>query len=275
MNFSSKLLKDAPLGKIARLPLSLLPQGTVVRILRGPLRGQRWIIGAAMHRCWFGFFEYEKQQEISREVKPSGVFWDVGANVGFYSLLASKLVVSGKVFAFEPAPRNLLYLKKHLTLNRVTNVEVLAVAVSDRNGFSSFEIEETGFMGHLSGEGKITVPVVTLDFLVEEGKVLPPDYVKMDIEGAELLALRGAARTFQRFHPVLFLATHSKELERECRHLLESWGYEWRSMVDKPESDPGEFLARSPSQRIAQNVSSTDFSSRSSKRPRRLHEYER
>jgi hypothetical protein len=99
MNFSSKLLKDAPLGKIARLPLSLLPLGTVVRILRGPLRGKRWIIGSAMHRCWLGFFEYEKQQEISRQVKPSGVFWDVGASVGFYSLLASKLVVTGKVFA--------------------------------------------------------------------------------------------------------------------------------------------------------------------------------
>jgi Methyltransferase FkbM domain len=62
----------------------------------------------------------------------------------------------------------------------------------------------------LAGEGKITVPVATLDSLVEEGKVLPPDYVKMDIEGAELLALRGAARTFQRFHPVLFLASTAR-----------------------------------------------------------------
>jgi FkbM family methyltransferase len=246
MNSSSKLLSDTLLGKIARLPLSLLPGGTVVRILGGTLRGKRWIIGSAIHRCWIGFYEYEKQQGISREVRPNSVFWDIGANVGFYSLLASKLVVSGKVYAFEPAPRNLLYLRKHLTLNRVTNVEVLELAVSDRNGTESFHTEETGFMGHLSGEGKMTVPTASLDSLVEEGKVLPPDYVKMDIEGAELSALRGAARTFQQFRPILFLATHSKDLERECRHLLESWGYEWRSMADKPKSDLGEVLAKFP-----------------------------
>jgi len=99
-------------------------------------------------------------------------------------------------------------------------------------------------MGRLSGGGKITVPTATLDSLVEAGKVLPPDYVKMDIEGAELQALHGAARTFQRFHPVLFLATHGKDIEKECRHLLESWGYEWRSMVDKPEGDPGEIFCK-------------------------------
>jgi FkbM family methyltransferase len=245
MSFSSKLL-NTPLGKIARHPLSLLPRGTVVRILRGTLRGKRWIIGSANHRCWIGFFEYQKQKGMLREVRPNGVFWDIGANVGFYSLLASKLVASGKVYAFEPAPRNLSYLRKHLAINRVANVEILELAVSDRNGISSFEIEESGFMGHLSGGGQITVPTATLDSLVEEGKVLPPDYVKMDIEGAELQALRGAARTFQRFHPVLFLATHGQDLEKECRHLLESWGYECRSMVEKPKSDPGEVLAKFP-----------------------------
>lgn len=244
MNFCSELLNGTPLGKIARLPLSLVPRGAVVRILRGPLRGKRWIAGSAIHRCWLGFYEYEKQKWVSREVRPNSVFWDVGANVGFYSLLASKLVGSGKVFAFEPAPRNLSYLRKHLALNRAANVEVLAVAVSDRNGTSSFEVEETGFMGHLSGEGSITVPTAALDSLVEAGKVLPPDYVKMDIEGAELLALRGASRTFQQFRPVLFLATHGREVETECRHLLELWGYDCRNMGLKSNSELGEIVAR-------------------------------
>jgi FkbM family methyltransferase len=241
---SSELLNDKALGKIARLPLSLVPRGAVVRILRGTLRGKRWIVGSAIHRCWLGFYEYEKQQLISREVRPNSVFWDIGANVGFYSLLASKLVGSGKVFSFEPALRNLSYLRKHLALNRVTNVEVLAMAISDRNGTSSFEIEETGFMGHLSGEGEITVPTATLDSLVEEGKVLPPDYVKIDIEGAELLALRGGSRTFQRSRPLIFLATHSRNLKDECCLLLESWGYEWRSFQDKSGSRLGELVAK-------------------------------
>jgi FkbM family methyltransferase len=146
--------------------------------------------------------------------------------VGFYSLLASGLVGSGRVFAFEPVPRNLSYLHRHLALNRVGNVEVLEIAVSDTNGTSLFETEETGLMGRLEDEGEISVPTATLDSLVEEGKVLPPDYVKMDIEGAESRALRGASQTFQRYHPVLFLATHGREVHRECVQLLGSWRYE-------------------------------------------------
>lgn len=245
MSLRSEHLNDRPLSKIVRLPLSLVPRGAVVLILRGPLRGKRWIVGSAIHRCWLGFYEYEKQKLISREVRPNSVFWDVGANVGFYSLLASKLVGSGKVFAFEPAPRNLSYLRKHLELNRATNVEVLAAAVSDRNGMSTFEIEETGFMGHLSSGRGITVPTATLDSLVDEQKILPPDYVKMDIEGAELLALRGASRTFQRSQPVLFLATHGREVETECRRLLESWGYDCRNIGPESKSDMGEIFATS------------------------------
>ena len=221
-----------------------------VRILMGNLRGKRWIVGSAIHRCWLGFYEYEKQKVISREVRPGSVFWDVGANVGFYSLLASGLVAPGKVFAFEPVPRNLAYLREHLALNRVTNVEVLPMAVSDRNGASSFEIEETGLMGHLSGEGGITVLTATLDSLVEEGKVLPPDYVKMDIEGAEVLALRGASRTFQRFRPVLFLATHGREVETECRRLLEWWGYNCRDIGSMSSIDRAEIFAKFSASKI-------------------------
>ena len=232
------------LAGLAHHALRLLPPTMSVRVVMGSLRGKRWIVGSAIHRCWLGFYEYEKQKLISREVRLGSIFWDVGANVGFYSLLASKLVGSGKVFAFEPAPKNLSYLSKHLALNRVTNVEVLAMAVSDKNGSSSFEIEETGFMGHLSSGGGITVSTATLDSLVDEGKILPPDYVKMDIEGAELLALRGASRTFQRFQPVLFLATHGREVETECRRLLELWGYDCRKMGPNPDSGMGEIVAK-------------------------------
>lgn len=244
------LSSERPLGRIVRYPLKLVPQTMVVPILAGKLRGTRWIVGSAIHRCWMGFYESQKQRCIACAVRKNSVFWDVGANVGFYSLLASKLVGSGKVFAFEPVPRNLLYLRKHLVLNHAKNVEVLATAVSDRIGVSSFEIEETGFMGRLSGEGNITVPTTTLDSLVEEGKVLPPNYVKMDIEGAELLALRGASDTFQRFRPVLFLATHGKQIESDCCQLLESWSYEWRSIQDKSEGALGELVARYHNQEV-------------------------
>ena len=70
------------------------------------------------------------------------------------------------------------------------------------------------------------VPTATLDSLVESGMILPPNYIKMDIEGSELLALQGARKIFQRNRPVLFLATHGRQIHNECCRLLESWGYE-------------------------------------------------
>lgn len=238
----SELISGFRLNKLVSIPLKLLPRNLVVPILSGALKGQKWIVGAAIHRCWLGFYEHSKQQLIVREVRKNTVFWDVGANVGFYTLLAAKLVGSGKVFAFEPVPRNCSYLRRHLQLNEVHNVEVLPLAVSDANGISSFQVEETGFMGHLCEDGSVSVSTATLDRLIEDGRLLPPDYVKMDIEGAELLALRGATRTFQRFRPILFLATHGRQIERECYQLLESWGYE--CIPIKHAGDLGELVAR-------------------------------
>jgi FkbM family methyltransferase len=198
----------------------------VVPVLTGKLRGRRWIAGSSIHRCWLGLYEREKQELISWEVRRNTVFYDVGANVGFYSLLASALVGLGKVFAFEPAPRNLGYLRKHLELNSASNVEVLELALSDENGVTRFQVEPSGLLGHLSSEGVIMVPTATLDSLVDEGRILPPDYIKMDIEGAELLALQGASKTVRRYRPMIFLATHGREVHVGCSRLLESWGYE-------------------------------------------------
>jgi len=232
------------IGRMARLPLAVIPRQTVLPILGGKLRGKFWIVGSAIHRRRMGFYEYEKRKIISAEVRPNTVFWDVGANVGFYTLLASKPVGSGRVFAFEPAPRNLDYLRRHLKLNRLPNVEVLATAVSNGNGVSFFQIEETGFMGHPAAEGKIAVQTATLDTLVESGKVLPPDYVKMDTEGTELLALQGASQTFQRYHPVLFLATHGREMHTSSVRLLESWGYECRPLGSDDSGELRELIGR-------------------------------
>jgi FkbM family methyltransferase len=242
MNFS-KLSSESALGKIARIPLALVPDELILPILQGPLRGKRWISGSATHACWLGSYECEKQRAIAREVCPGSVFYDVGANVGFYSLLASLLVGSGKVFAFEPAPRNLPYLRSHLELNQASNVEVFPVAIGDTVGEARFQIEPSGLMGHFAASGSALVSTATLDSLVEGGRIAPPHFIKMDIEGAELLALCGAARIFERYHPVLFLATHGSDVERECRVLLDSWGYKIQEIGPRA-SDRNELLAK-------------------------------
>lgn len=237
------LSDERMLGRWARFPLRLIPPATVVPILWGPLRGKRWVAGSGIHRCWLGFYEREKLKLIARELRPGSVFYDVGAHVGIYTILASSLVGDGKVFAFEPVPRNVAYLKKHLVLNRISNVAVHELAVSDHCGMASFHAEQTGFMGHLSNDGGIAVLTATLDSLVKEGRILPPSYIKMDIEGAELMALRGARECIHHYRPMIFLATHSWKIQAECCQLLKSWDYQCRSLPGGPVGELGEIVA--------------------------------
>lgn len=81
-------------------------------------------------------------------------------------------------------------------------------------------------MGHVSSHGKLQVTTVAIDELVATGEVPLPDYIKMDIEGAETLALRGARVTLEKSHATIFLATHGTEIQRECCCVLESLGYQ-------------------------------------------------
>src|SRR6187551_3174202 len=203
MNFS-KISYKSTLGKILRLPLKVIPNGTVVPILQGRLKGKKWIVGSHLHGCWLGSYEYEKRKIFERELKGGWVFFDIGANVGFYTLLGSVLVgESGRVVAFEPGKRNLSLLDKHLALNHARNVTVVRVAVGDRIGEVSFAEEPDqlgGWFGqknfgsaHISDKGQTRVGLVTLDALLERKEIPLPDLMKIDVEGAEMMVLTGAA----------------------------------------------------------------------------------
>jgi FkbM family methyltransferase len=236
-------------GKTARLtkkvlyyPLRLIPQGSVVRIIRGPLRGKKWIVGSSIHRCWLGHYEIDFQRALSRELRPESVFYDIGANVGFYSLLAAKLIFPGRVYAFEPLPQNVHYLRSHIQLNQLRNVEVFEVAISDECGSASFATEESRAMGHLERAGNVCVQSCTVDGLIHENKAAPPQYIKMDVEGAEFRALVGGQACFARFKPTLFLATHGKDVHEACCRLLESWQYDLEVCSRGP--DRAEVVAR-------------------------------
>lgn len=230
MNFSG-ISDKSPIGKLLRLPLRLIPPGAKVPVLQGRLRGKTWIVEASIHGCWLGSFEYDKRRVMEKLVKEGSVVFDLGAHVGFFTLLASVLVgPRGQVFAFEPVSRNLFFLKEHLRLNRVANVTVMEVAVSDRSGEVAFDEGQGNSMGHIALSGQIRVRTVTLDELVHKGELPTPDYIKIDIEGAEMLALTGAKATLAASHPTLFLATHGSEVQQECCRFLQSLDYQLRPL---------------------------------------------
>lgn len=225
MNWS-EISNESLLGKFLRLPLKLLPAKTQIPILQGRLKGKKWISGSSNHGCWLGSYEYDKQHLFEKSITPGSVVYDLGGHVGFYTLLASELVGSdGKVFVFEPLPRNLYLLKEHLRLNQVGNVTVIEAAVADKSGMVSFNESLNSAMGHIGKNGKLQVKTVVLDELVSSGEIPPPDYMKIDIEGAETMALSGARSILEKSHPTIFLATHGSDIHQACCRLLQSLGY--------------------------------------------------
>ncbi len=241
--------RDTFLGKLLRLPLQLIPPQTVLPIMQGRLRGKKWITGAGDHGCWIGSYEYSKRIEFERAIPRGAVVFDVGAHSGFYTLLASVLVgPGGRVFAFEPLPRNQTFLLEHIRLNHVQNVTVFKVAVSDRSGTATFQEGQTSAMGRLteSGGGGLLVDTVVLDELLSSGQLPGPDCIKMDIEGGEAAALAGSREVLRRFCPTVFLATHGRTVHVACRGLLEDLGYSLRPLDGSNLDECTELLALHP-----------------------------
>ena len=225
MNFSG-LSNQTLFGKMLRQPLKLIPQNVAMPILQGRLRGKRWIAGSHTHGCWLGSYENDKQKLFESEVGPGDTVFDIGANAGFYTLLASELVgAEGLVYAFEPVPRNLQFLHEHLRLNHVRNVEVIEAAVSDKTGHTFFDDTPGSAMGHLAAKGRLKVWSTSIDALMTEGKIRPPSLLKIDVEGDELMVLSGAKSTLNDCRPVILLATHGAKVHQQCCELLRSLDY--------------------------------------------------
>lgn len=164
----------------------------------------------------FGLYEQEKIKAVQAFLKPGDSFVDVGGNKGDFALLAAKLVgESGNVVCIEPEPTNHGWIGRSIELNGYRNIRLCNLALADRDGECTLHLgTKSGFHTLLSGapdrdQGTITVKTRTLDNLLRELKVGAVNILKIDVEGAELQVLRGAAETI-RANPdmILLLDVH-------------------------------------------------------------------
>ncbi len=217
------------LGRMLRFPLRLIPKSAQVPILSGPLRGCRWIVGSGHHSYWFGSYELPTQKRFCQTAQMGWVIYDIGAHVGFYSLLGAVLVGdAGYVIAFEPNPRNVCYLRKHIALNALTNITVSESAVTNISGIVDFSATSSDVAGHVFEHSEDTFPVVgvRLDDIFAEMRLPLPDMVKMDVEGEEARVLEGAKSMLSASHPIIFLSTHGPNMLEHCWSILEELDYD-------------------------------------------------
>lgn len=228
------MLAERLTTKIGKIPLisdalrwyaNRFDEGSVVHIRQGLAANLLW---RRSHRhvngYWIGHYELPIQEALAELLQPGFRFFDVGANAGFFSLIGSRLVgASGHCVAFEPAPANVEIIREQLRLNGIRNCKVVGEAISDVDGEVDLYFDYSGSpMAHLGesrpGEGKIRVRSTTLD--LASSRFGSPNVVKMDIEGAEVRALRGALQLLGTDRPDWLIEIHGPTCERVIRELF-------------------------------------------------------
>ena len=191
----------------------------------------KWVVGSSIHGCWLGSYELKKQKRILEYLKPGMIVYDIGAHVGYYMLLFSKVIGnSGKVYVFEPFFENLYFLNQHLELNNLENVIIVPVAISDKNGEIDFYLNHSSLEGTLLKNrmnymNSIQVLSISLDSYIAIQRNRLPDLIKIDVEGAEYFVLVGMQKIMQSKKPILFIAFHGEEIARKCASILMQFNY--------------------------------------------------
>lgn len=158
----------------------------------------------------FGEFEGDELRAIRKIMSNGWTVFDVGANIGWYSLNLAKSFTNLNVVAFEPVPSTFQYLRDNLSLNNVTNVSAHNLGLSNEEGTKDMYFYREG-MGNASlsdlsereNVEKISTQFTTMDMFASKHN-LKPDFIKCDVEGAELFVFQGAIETLKKDKPVVF-----------------------------------------------------------------------
>ncbi len=229
-------------NKIRTILNSASPIGlTEMEIAGGTLRGYQIYLDMQSEKdYWLGTYEIDLQAAFRQFCKPGMIVYDIGANIGYISLMAAKLVgEGGQVIAFEPLPANCERFRKNIALNRLQAIISLQqAAVIDHPGKITFMVHRSGAMGKAQGSlgrdeqymDQIKVNAIGLDDFIFEKDNPRPDLIKMDIEGGEALAVAGMQRTLHEVRPIILVEIHSHAALEKVWHAFHSAGYQIAGM---------------------------------------------
>jgi len=176
--------------------------------------------------------------------KEGEYFLDAGGYVGWYSIQAGRAVGnSGRVVTLEPDAANRKQLERNLALNKLNNVQIFPLAIWSHSGNVGWLQGEEPVWHKVGAGGELTQESISIDALVDMLRLSRLDWIKLDIEGGEVEALRGAVRTLRIYHPKLFIEIH--ETSQAVAGMLLEAGYTVaREHYDQPPDRHGWILAQ-------------------------------
>lgn len=213
-------------------------------IYKGELKGYKFISNTP-DNYFNNEYELDSFSHVLDQLKknPELVIYDLGANLGYFSLLCAAVSSKSTIFSFEPIPANMNIFCRHLLINNVKNVKPVNLAVSDHLGFIDFSAENLSHSytykqssAHYGNRQlNLKVGVTSLDIFIDQYGYAKPDIIKVDVEGAEYDVLLGAAKIIEKYKPKILLATHEaheKGVEEKCRAFLKNANYSCLKLND-------------------------------------------
>lgn len=255
MQLLNQILYAPPVNYFIRNILKLipgLPESLKIHpsgLIQVPIRNGKHIQLATNQTChvstilfWEGSSNYEFT-DIFLEIFPRiKVFFDLGSNIGYFSVMAGITNSDLKVYAFDPSPGPFNYLSENVRINGLKNVFPQQAAVSDEDGTFSFHIaynvkypwlkyNSLGGSGHLSHVREnptrhhVQVQAYKVDSFVEKNQIPTIDLMKIDVEEAEHLVLSGAQNSIRKFRPIVVCEVFSNAMLQQIREQIISLGY--------------------------------------------------
>lgn len=239
---SVRALREVPvLGKLVHsLSHRFVPRDQKVwaKIEAGPGKGLWVELNPRTGQHYLrGECETQIQNILAERLRPGMVFYDLGANIGMFSILAARLVgQAGRVISFEPDPETAARLRRNIVRNGFQNVTVIQAGVGSTTGTRTFSVADALSPDHgvgkfaaedLGGE-KILVNCISLDDFVDD--IDAPDAIKCDVEGAEVEVIRGAKKILQKKRPWIVCELHSLANGEAVGDLLVQSGYHVESV---------------------------------------------
>lgn len=236
-------LAKRPIKRMSKRLFSNKDGLAIMRILSGPARGSRLALDLAKEASyWVGSYDRRIIKEIVKHCTKGMTAYDCGAYIGYYTAVFASVVGSnGRVVTLEPDPRNFMRVQRQVDLNGWKHVRTLQAALGSGHTTVEFFLNDgsaaksrivrcytgpgTASM-HGREDGKsVLVQSVSLDNLIFDMGYPEPDFIKIDIEGAEYMALRHCSRMAREIRPTILVELHNRKCDKAAAAFMEAYSY--------------------------------------------------